>query len=132
MIFLLSVPHRPRKFLIVDSNADNGVLLARSLARKFPAAVVQMCGVPETAYEILGAETVDAVVLHRADEQSAVEMIEQFVKIAPDVPVIGVSGVARSGALLSAGAVGFLNYEEWLRIGTVVQNLLHQREGIHC
>jgi hypothetical protein len=35
-----------------------------------------------------------------------------------------VSGFDRSQVALAAGATAFLNYDEWLRIGTVVSDLL--------
>jgi hypothetical protein len=40
-----------------------------------------------------------------------------------------VSGLDRSAAALKAGATVFLNYDEWLRIGTIVANLLPGEEA---
>ncbi len=117
----------PRKLLVVDSNVDNGALLVRSLARRFPASSIELCRDSGIAIKALTAKGVDAVVLHRTDDGEAAELIRLFLKAAPEVPIVGVSGVDRSESLFRAGAVGFLNYDEWLRIGTVVANVLENR-----
>jgi hypothetical protein len=116
-----------RKFLIVDSNADNGALLVRSLIRKYPSASVQLSQDSAGAIETLAAQAVDVVVLHRTDTDDAVHLIEAFLRIAPDVPIVAVSGVNRSAPLLKAGAAAFLLYDEWLRLGSVVHSALEAK-----
>lgn len=113
-----------RKFLVVDSNADNGALLIRSLSRRFPNAAIQLRSESGEAIEMLAIHNLDAVILHRTDTDDAVHLIEAFLRIAPTVPIIAVSGVDRKEPLLKAGAVAFLLYDEWLRIGSVVQSVL--------
>jgi hypothetical protein len=39
-----------------------------------------------------------------------------------------VSGIDRSEAALAAGANAFLPYDEWLRIGTVVEHYMRSAE----
>lgn len=121
---------RIHRFLVVDSNLDNGALLVRTLSRKFPSASIQLLRHDAEALRALsGGEAVAAIVLHRTDESDAVALIHAFKAAAPQVPIVAVSGVDRSEALLRAGAAGFLNYDEWLRIGTVVHNVLAREES---
>ena len=40
------------------------------------------------------------------------------------VPIVSVSSIDRTDAVVAAGANVFLNFEEWLRVGTVVAELL--------
>lgn len=111
-------------FLVVDSNVDNGNILIRSLSRKFPAASIQLCRTSHAAIEALATEVIDAVVLHRTDMEDATHMIEGLRQIAPTVPIVAVSGVDRRRQLLAAGAAAFLNFDEWLRIGAIVQGVI--------
>jgi hypothetical protein len=53
-----------------------------------------------------------------------VELVEAFRKINPSVPIVMVSGIERTTPALAAGADRFLLFDEWLRIGTIVQELL--------
>ena len=40
------------------------------------------------------------------------------------VPIVMVSGLDRTKSAIEAGATAFLSYDAWLRIGTVVSELL--------
>ena len=122
------VPH-PRKILVVDHNADNGALLVRTLLRKFPAAAVQLCAETGTAVHLAASENIDAVVIHRTLEDSAAELTKTLRKLSPDAIIIVVSGVDRSQDVIAAGADGFLSYEAWLRIGTVVSEAMEARQS---
>ena len=116
----------PRKLLVIDHNTDNGTLLVRSLARKFPAALIQLCKQSGLALEAIKTERIDAVIAHRTEEEDAVTLIEAIREIDAKLPIVAVSGIDRSEKVLAAGADGFLNYDEWLRIGTVVATILDQ------
>ena len=114
----------PRKLLVIDFDSDSGALLLRSLLRKFPAASVELCKEAGAATEVVGAQQVDAVVVHRTQEEDAVTLVRTLRKLDADMPIIVVSGIDRSEQVLAAGATGFLNYAEWLMIGQVVANAL--------
>ena len=116
----------PQKLLVIDHNTDNAALLVRTLIRKYPRTPVVFCRDPAFACATVAAEAVDAVVLHRSDNEDAVTIIRMLHAVAPALPIVVVSGVDRSESVLAAGAVGFLHYDEWLRIGIVVENFLTQ------
>jgi DNA-binding NtrC family response regulator len=114
----------PQKLLVIDHNTDNAALLVRTLIRKYPRTPVVFCRDPAFACATVAAEAVDAVVLHRSDNEDAVTIIRMLHAVAPALPIVVVSGVDRSESVIAAGAVGFLNYDEWLRIGIVVENFI--------
>lgn len=117
----------PKKILVIDHNADSGSLLVRTLARKFPQTVVQLCPETEPAVAAAATEAIDTIVLHRTFEDDAVSLVRAIRAVNKGVPILGVSGIDRSEKLLAAGADGFLNYDEWLRVGIVVNNLLEKK-----
>jgi DNA-binding response OmpR family regulator len=119
---------QPRKLLVIDHNADSGSLLVRSLTRKFPAASVDLCAEMGDAIGAVASQKIDAIVLHRTEEEDAVSIVRALRKLDGTVPIIVVSGIDRSEQVLAAGATGFMNYEEWLRIGTVVASALSAAE----
>jgi DNA-binding NtrC family response regulator len=114
----------PRKLLVIDHNPDNGALLVRGLARKFPQAIIELCNELGTAVEAAATQQIDAVVLHRTEEDEAVAIIGILKNISPTLPIVVVSGVDRSEQVLRAGAAGFMHYDKWLMIGVIVDNVL--------
>jgi DNA-binding NtrC family response regulator len=114
----------PSNLLVIDHNPESGSLLIRSLARKFPDAVIRLCKESRAALEIVATQKLDAVVLHRTEEQDAVSLVRTLRSAEPKMVIIAVSGIDRSEQVLTAGATGFLNYESWLMIGQVVANAL--------
>jgi hypothetical protein len=65
-----------------------------------------------------------AVLVHRTFDESGVDLARAIRALDPHVPIIMVSGADRSEAALAAGANAFLQYDEWLRAGTVVADHL--------
>jgi CheY-like chemotaxis protein len=120
---------RHPQFLVVDDNGDSRFLLVKTLLRKFPQAIVQEC--QESAIAIKAARNSDlaAIVAHRASDTDGVSLIRALREANPSIPIVMVSGLDRSAAALKAGATVFLNYDEWLRIGTIVANLLPGEEA---
>lgn len=116
--------HSPRKFLIVDDNADSRFLLVKTLLRKFPQAVLHETQNGESAITSVQSVPFDAVVVHRATEVDGVTLIRSLRHVNRTVPIVMVSGIDRTKQALDAGANTFLSYEAWLRIGTVVAELL--------
>lgn len=114
----------PRKFLIVDDNSDSRFLLVKTLLRKFPQAVLQECQDGDAAIAIARMEKLDAIIAHRAAEVDGLTLIRMLRQTNPKVPIVMVSGLDRSQEAMAAGATCFLSYDAWLRIGTVVAELL--------
>ena len=115
----------PPNFLIIDHNPDSRFLLVKTLLRKFPESGLNECADADTAVEILRREPIDAIVSHRTIEVDGITLIRTLRAIKPEVPIVMVSSVDRTTAALEAGASRFLNYDEWLRIGSLVEVLLH-------
>jgi CheY-like chemotaxis protein len=113
-----------RKFLVIDDNPDSRFLLVKTLLRKFPDAVIQECQSSEPAVDVTKHDAVSAIVLHRATDADGEMLIKLLRQVNTSVPIVMVSGFDRSQVALAAGATAFLNYDEWLRIGTVVSELL--------
>jgi DNA-binding NtrC family response regulator len=112
------------KFLVIDDNPDSRFLLVKTLLRKFPEAVVQECQSSLPAIDSAKADGVSAVVLHRSSDADGELLIKLIRRVNATVPIVMVSGYDRSKVALAAGANVFLNYDEWLRIGTIVADLL--------
>jgi CheY-like chemotaxis protein len=112
------------KFLVVDDNADSRFWLVKTLLRKFPRAVVQETRDGEAAVGIARAGNLSALIVHRAAETDGLTLVRMLREAAPTIPIVMVSGLDRTAEALAAGANTFLNYEAWLRIGTVVDELI--------
>jgi CheY-like chemotaxis protein len=120
----------PYKFLIVDDNADSRFLLVKTLLRKFPQAVLQETQDGESAVSLAQSDVLDAAIVHRAADVDGITLVRMLRTINPTVPIVMVSGLDRTGQALEAGATSFLNYDAWLRIGTVVaEHVLARRAG---
>lgn len=118
------MPEEVPRFLIVDDNSDSRFLLAKTLLRKFPGAQMLECQTSEKAVAILSREKPHAVVAHRTQETDGQTLIRSLRAADLTVPIVMVSGIDRREAARLAGANAFLHYDEWLRIGTVVAELL--------
>lgn len=111
-------------FLVVDHHPESRFLLVKCLGRKFPAAVVRETETGEGAVEFARAGGVAAIIVHRTREHADTELVERIRAVDPAVPIVMVSGIERSASALAAGADRFLLYDEWLRIGTLVKDLI--------
>ncbi|HVU33370.1 MAG TPA: response regulator [Opitutaceae bacterium] len=115
---------RPLTFLVLDDNADGRFLLAKTLLRCFPTSAVQECVEIEVATTLCRTQPPHAVIAHRARGLDGMETIRQLREANPSVPIVYLSGIDRTQEAIRAGATCFLNYDAWLRIGTVVADLL--------
>ena len=120
----------PQKFLIVDDNPDSRFLLVKTLLRKFPQAVLQETQDGPSSITLVRSATLDAVVVHRAAEIDGLTLVRLLRDANPNVPIVMVSGIDRSKTAIEAGATTFLNYDAWLRIGTVVAQLITARDAV--
>jgi CheY-like chemotaxis protein len=120
----------PNRFLIVDDNPDSRFLLVKTLLRKFPQAVLQETRDAQSSIALARSETLDALVVHRAAEMDGLTLVRLLREANPSVPIVMVSGIDRTQAALEAGATTFLNYDAWLRIGTMVAQLVAERSAL--
>ena len=119
----------PLKFLVVDFHAESRFLLVKTLLRKFPGAQIFEEDDADRAEHIVRTRNVSAVVTHRTFEVSGIDLVRNFRGADPHTIVVMVSGIDREDAALEAGASSFLHYDEWLRIGSVVDKHLADRGG---
>jgi CheY-like chemotaxis protein len=111
-------------FLVVDHNRESRFLLVKTLLRKYPGCVIHETDDPEQAVTLAQRGGLTAIISHRTSEMLGVELVARFREVDLKVPIVMVSGIERTGPALRAGADCFLLYDEWLRIGTVVEQLL--------
>ena len=114
-------------FLVVDFQRESRFLLVKTLLRKFPNAVIRECEDAEQAVQMARAQDIACIITHRTFETAGVDLVRQLRDVDPQVPIVMVSGMDRAKAAVHAGATSFLSYDEWLRIGTVVEAHLIQR-----
>jgi CheY-like chemotaxis protein len=114
------------KFLVIDHNPDGRALLIRTLVRKFPEADIIESRDAAHAVATAASVQLNAIITHRTEETDGVAMIRLLRQANAEVPILMVSGTDRSEEALSAGATRFLHYDEWLRAGTVVADLIQQ------
>lgn len=114
----------PFKFLVIDDNADSRFLLVKTLLRKFPSSVIHECQSSSAALVMAKSTDLTAIVSHRTAETDGISLLRELRSVNPSVPLVMVSGVDRQDLALAAGADRFLLYDEWLRIGTVVDELI--------
>ena len=115
------------EFLVIDFHAESRFLLVKTLLRKFPESTIHESDDAEKAIEIVRTANPIAVITHRTFEVSGVELVRLLREADPEVPIVMVSGIDREAAALAAGANAFLPYDEWLRIGLVVEALIEKR-----
>lgn len=117
---------KPLRFLVIDHHQDSRFLLVKSLLRKFPHALIEEVADGEPALALASERTFDAIITHRTIEYFGTELVEKLRASHPNVPIVMVSSIDRTEAALAAGADSFLLYDEWLRIGSVVKDLLEK------
>jgi len=119
--------HQGPLFLVVDFQRESRFLLVKTLLRKFPRAVIRECEDADQAIQFARTQDVACIVTHRTFETPGVELVRQLREVDPNVPIVMVSGIDRQKGALEAGATSFLSYDEWLRIGSIVERHLDDR-----
>lgn len=114
-------------FLVIDFQRESRFLLVKTLLRKFPGATIRECEDAAQAVLLARAQDIACIVTHRTFETTGAELVRQLREVDPDVPIVMVSGLDREKAAIDAGATSFLNYDEWLRIGTIVERHMAKR-----
>jgi DNA-binding NarL/FixJ family response regulator len=109
------------QFIVLDFHAESRFLLVKTLRRKFPEATVAELDDASQAVAAVRRKNIAAVITHRTFEVEGVPLVRLLRESDPTVPIIMVSGIDREAEALAAGANCFLPYEQWLRIGSVVE-----------
>ena len=65
-----------------------------------------------------------AAIVHRAADVDGLALIEMLRKARPTRPILFVSGGDMRENAFEVGASAFLNYDAWLRVGAVVDEML--------
>jgi DNA-binding NarL/FixJ family response regulator len=124
--FVRRMSDAPLNILVVDHHRDSRFLLVTCLQRKFPHARIEEAEEGEAAIGMARRRDIAAIVTHRTREYLGIELVAKLREVNPDVPIVMVSGIERAAPALAAGADRFMLYDEWLRIGTIVKELLDQ------
>ena len=114
----------PLTILVVDHHRDSRFLLVKSLHRRFPHASIKEAEDGPTALRLAGGPEIAAIVTHRTPEYLGTELVEKFRAVNERAHIVMVSGAERTDRALAAGADRFVLYDEWLRVGSVVKELL--------
>lgn len=120
----------PVRLLVVDDNGDSRQLLVKTLARKYPEAVIHECRQADPAVALAQRKEIAAIVAHRTFDYDGETLIALLRRVNPRVPIVMVSGYDRTERALAAGADAFLNYDQWLMIGTVVGDAMAKKQGL--
>ena len=115
------------EFLVIDDNRDSRFLLAKTLLRKFPDAILHECETSAAALAAVRTRPLAAIISHRTADTPGLDLLVELRALNRTVPIIMVSGIDRKAAALAAGADRFFLYDEWLRIGTVVDDVVAHR-----
>src|SRR4051812_29978887 len=108
------------RFLVVDFHSESRFLLVRTLLRKFPTAEILEEDDVERALARVREGRLSAAIIHRTFDVSGAELVQQIRALDPTLCIVMVSGVDRAETARLSGANTFLHYDEWLRIGSVV------------
>ena len=118
------------KFLVVDDVGENRFLLAKTLLRKFPLALVTECSDSTPAIAAAADPQLHAIIVHRTTDCDGLTVVRLLRETNPRVPIVLVSGRDLSEEAFTAGATEFLNYDAWLRVGTLVEDILVRQSGV--
>jgi CheY-like chemotaxis protein len=117
-------PSPAPQFLVVDDNDEHRFLLVKTLLRHFPHALLHECADEESALALATSPSLTAIITHRSLGLTGVELVRRLRALNATVPIVMVSGIDRTSTALAAGATRFLLYDEWLRVGLVVGELI--------
>src|SRR5262245_25221944 len=119
------MPLPPAKnFLVLGSNDDVSLLLTRTLRRVFPGSAIAETEDVKRGLHFLQTCRCDAIVAYRPITADVVTLVQRIRKSDPAIPVIAVLSVDYSAEVIAAGATTFLKVEEWLLIGSRVDDVL--------
>lgn len=114
----------PCKFLLIAGDNQTRFLLGRTLLRKFPMSSLLECDTAASALELPPERDLDVIVVHVAAGSEGLKSIAALHRRYPDAKVVIVADADLSRAAADAGADRFLLQAEWLRLGTMAEDLL--------
>lgn len=117
------------EFLVIDDNRDSRFLLTRTLLRKFPDAILHECESSQAALEVVRTRHLCAIISHRTIDTPGIDLLLELRALNQEVPIVMVSGANQEAAALAGGADQFFLYDEWLRIATVVDDVVARRSA---
>jgi hypothetical protein len=123
------VTESPQQFVVVSDSEEERMLYARTLLRKFPAAVIVECRVDAAALMLERAADFTGVAVHFGSSPEIRAFVENLRQIARQLPIVSLSGFDRSIDALAAGTSRFLPADQWLMLGVVMQDLLANPPG---
>jgi FixJ family two-component response regulator len=116
-----------RQFIIIDDNRDGCFVLSRALFRHYPAATLHEFRDFASAREALANLPPDGgaalILLHRIPNIGGAQLVRAVREIHDRVPIVALGDPELGPEVLAAGATRFLDYEAWLRLGTLVKGL---------
>jgi CheY-like chemotaxis protein len=112
-----------RRFLAIAEDSDRLTLVANTLRRRFPQAVVLTCRESEPAIELARTQRFDAIVANTSTDLTELPLVENL-RAATTAPIILMSTGSFEERALASGATRFLNVQRWLLIGTVVARVV--------
>jgi hypothetical protein len=121
-----------QKILIIDAEADGRFFLGRTVARKFPHAVGLECQTRGQAEALAKDPALFAIICHKAIDAEGKDLIPLLRSLRPDVAIVYISGTDRSQYASALGADAFLLFEEWLRIGVVLEEAVSVRQKLNA
>ena len=119
------------RLLVIDDSADDVRLVARALRPTFPDLSWRQVDTAPALAEALRDPPWDAVLCdHGVPGLPTAQAVARVREVAPDVPVIVVSGNGAPSAAaraLEAGAVSFVQKEQLTRLPALMEDLLSRR-----
>lgn len=116
-----------RRFLIVDDDSKERFFVSKTLLRHFPEAAVQECSDLTTAVSLMKAlpakEPRTVVIAHRTPQADGRSLVAALRAAHATVPIVWLSGGAKSDKSSAPGATRILDKKAWLMIGQVVRDL---------
>src|SRR4051812_42015704 len=109
------------RFLVVDFHSESRFLLVRTLLRKFPTAEIIEEEDLERVLAVVREGRLSAAIIHRTFDSSGAELVQKIRALDSTLRIVMVSGIDRAETARISGANTFLHYDEWLRIGSVVE-----------
>src|SRR6186713_2757281 len=107
-----------RRFLVIDTDAENRFFLTRTLLRHFPHAVVEQCQDLQTVLEVVRALPVNppqtVVVAHQTIQTEGRNLIAALRAAHSSVPIVWTDEPTQSKWAEEAGATRFLDRKAWL------------------
>jgi DNA-binding NtrC family response regulator len=116
-------------FVVIDDIDENRFLLTKTLLRKFPGSFIVECQDSSGAFNAIAAHRPAVIIVHRSSDLDGLSLIRELRRRDAATPIIMVSGRDTYPEALSAGAEVFLNYDAWLRIGTVAEEILTSKSA---